>query len=166
MVAAVPTAEQEEDEEEELELYAQAALEWPPTHLSPSQVRRLNSYPARGQKLLQERLSATVELLARADDGDYALELYTTDNSDPARIERFLTRAQDLVPLKEVFVVPFADGERAGDKAGDKLWRIRVVLGRYDTLEQALEAARRLPPKYQQAFRVSPRTFAELRQGI
>jgi MSHA biogenesis protein MshM len=158
-VAAAPMAKpEEEDDDEELELYAQAALEWPPTHLSPGQVRRLHSYPVRGQKLLEERLSATVELLARADDRAYALELYTTDNSDAARVERFLTRARDLVPLKEVFVIPIVEG--------DKTWRIRVVLGQYETREQALEAARRLPPKYQQAFRVSPRTFAELRQGV
>jgi type II secretory pathway predicted ATPase ExeA/septal ring-binding cell division protein DamX len=162
VVAAAPSTDEAEDDEEEIELYAQAALEWPPTHLAPSQVRRLNAYSARGQKLLSERISATVELLARADDDHYALELYTTDNSDPARIDRFLTRARDLVPLKELFIIPIA----TGDKAGEKAWRMRVVLGHYDTREQALEAARRLPPKYQEAFRVFPRTFAELRQGV
>ncbi|HXU41634.1 MAG TPA: AAA family ATPase [Burkholderiales bacterium] len=158
-VAAAPTAD-EEEEEDELELYAQAALEWPPTHLSPSQVRRLNGYPAAGQKLLTERLAATVEVLARTADERYALELYTSDNSDPARVERFLVRARDLVPLSDVYIIPLA-----GNKAGGA-WRVRVVLGRYDTREQALDAARRLPPKYQQAFQVFPRTFAELRQPL
>ena len=157
VIAAAPTADEEEDEEQELELYAQAALEWPPTHLAPGQVRRLNGYPAAGQKLLAERLAATVEVLARAEDDQYALELYTSDNSDPARVERFLARARDLVPLSDVFVIPLAN---------DGAWRVRVVLGRYDTREQALDAARRLPPKYQRAFQASPRTFAELRQAL
>jgi MSHA biogenesis protein MshM len=157
VIAAAPTADEEEDEEQELELYAQAALEWPPTHLAPSQVRRLNGYPAAGQKLLAARLAATVEVLARAADEQYALELYTSDNSDPARVERFLARARDLVPLSDVFVIPLAN---------DGAWRVRVVLGRYDTREQALDAARRLPPKYQRAFQASPRTFAELRQAL
>ena len=161
VVAAAPSADEEEDEEQELELYAQAALEWPPTHLAPSQVRRLNGYPASGQKLLAERLAATVEVLARAEDAQYALELYTSDNSDPARIERFLMRARDLVPLSDVFIIPLATGDRTGGA-----WRVRVVLGRYDTREQALDAARRLPPKYQRAFQVFPRTFAELRQAL
>jgi len=160
VVAAAPSAD-EEDEEDELELYAQAALEWPPTHLSPSQVRRLNGYSAAGQKLLAERLAATVEVLARTADERYALELYTSDNSDPARVERFLVRARDLVPLSDVFVIPLAAGDRTGN-----VWRVRVVLGRYDTREQALDAARRLPPKYQHAFQVFPRTFAELRQAL
>ena len=157
VIAAAPTADEEEDEEQELELYAQAALEWPPTYLAPSQVRRLNGYPASGQKLLAERLAATIEVLARAADEQYALELYTSDNSDPARIERFLARARDLVPLNDVFVIPLAN-------AG--AWRVRVVLGRYDSREQALDAAQRLPPKYQRAFQASPRTFAELRQPL
>jgi septal ring-binding cell division protein DamX len=156
-IAAAPSAEEEEDEEQELELYAQAALEWPPARLAPNQVRRLNDYPASGQKLLTERLAATIEVLARAADEQYALELYTSDNSDPARMERFLVRARDLVPLSDVFVIPLAN---------DRAWRVRVVLGRYDTREQALDAARRLPPKYQRAFQASPRTFAELRQAL
>src|SRR5204863_2934407 len=100
-VLAAAAASANDDDDEELELYAQAALEWPPARLAPSQVRRLNAYSSSGQKLLAERLAATVELLAHADDRHYALELYTTDNSDPARVERFLTRARDLVPLDE-----------------------------------------------------------------
>jgi len=161
VAAAKPSAqpsEMDEDEEEEIELYAQAALEWPPSHLSPGQVRRLNTYPTSGQKLLGERLAATVELLTHADNDRYSLELYTTDKSDPARVERFLTRARDLVPLDEMFVIPLA--------AADGAWRVRVVLGDYESREDALDAARRLPPKYQRAFQPLPRTFAELRQAL
>ncbi|HUQ24052.1 MAG TPA: AAA family ATPase [Burkholderiales bacterium] len=159
-VAATP-GEQDEEEEEEIELYAQVALEWPPSHLTPGQVRKLNAYPPAGQKLLAARLAATTELLARASDEHYALELFTTDNSDPARMERFLMRARDLVPLDEVFVIPLAFGRDAGGA-----YRLRVVLGKYQTREQAVDAARRLPPKYQRAFQASPRTFAELRQAL
>ncbi|MEA3194025.1 MAG: biosis protein MshM, partial [Betaproteobacteria bacterium] len=166
VIAAAPAVastagEQDEEEEEEIELYAQVALEWPPSHLTPGQVRKLSAYPPAGHKLLAERLAATTELLARAADEHYSLELYTTDNSDPARMERFLVRARDLVPLNDVFVIPLAPGREAGGA-----YRMRVVLGKYETREQALDAARRLPPKYQRAFPVSPRTFAELRQVL
>ena len=158
LAAAAASAD---DDDEDLELYAQAALEWPPARLAPSQVRRLNAYPSSGQKLLAERLAATVELLAHADDRHYALELYTTDNGEPARVERFLTRARDLVPLDDVYVIPLGKGSNAGDG-----WRMRVIFGHFDTREQALDAARRLPPKYQRAFQAAPRTFADLRQAL
>ena len=162
VVAAAPVAsEAEEDEEEEIELYAQIALEWPPSHLTPAQVRKLKAYSPAGQKLLAERLAASIELLTRSADERYALELYTTDNSDPARMERFLLRARDLVPLDDVFIIPLASGRDAGG-----VYRIRVVVGQYNSSDQALAAARRLPPKYQRAFRVFPRTFAELRKAL
>jgi type II secretory pathway predicted ATPase ExeA len=160
-VPAAAAANADEDDDEELEIYAQAALEWPPARLTPAQVRRLSAYPAAGQKLLGERLSATRDLMAHADDKDYALELYTSDNSDPARVERFLTRARDLVPLDEVFVIPLARGAEPSDG-----WRVRVIFGHFDSRDEALDAARRLPPKYQRAFQALPRTFAELRQAL
>jgi septal ring-binding cell division protein DamX len=43
---------------------------------------------------------------------------------------------------------------------------MRVVFGQYPSREEALDAARRLPPKYQRAFQPLPRTFAELRQAL
>jgi hypothetical protein len=44
--------------------------------------------------------------------------------------------------------------------------RLRVVYGEFDNAEQALRAGRRLPPKYQQAFRTSARSFADLRKQM
>ena len=66
-------------------------------------------------------------------------------------------RARDWVPLGELFVIPMA---------GDLKYRLRVVLGDFENRAQALEAARRLPPRYQQAFRTAPRSFNELRSQI
>lgn len=130
--------------------------------LAPNQVRRLQGYSSAGQKLLGERLSASRELLGQAPDARYAIELFITENPDPARMERFLIRARDWVPLADVFVIPLA---REG-QPGASGYRLRVVLGEFDSREQAIEAARRLPPKYQQAFRTSPRSFGELRSQI
>jgi hypothetical protein len=69
-------------------------------------------------------------------------------------------RARDWVPLGELFVIPIASGSQVPH------YRLRVVLGDFESREQALEAARRLPPKYQQAFRAAPRSFNELRSQI
>jgi MSHA biogenesis protein MshM len=122
--------------------------------LSAIQRQRLAAYGASGYKLLAERLAATSELLERAPDERYALELFVTDKAEPARMERFLTRARDMVPIAELFVIPLAGEERN---------RMRVIYGTFASEREALDAERRLPPKYQRAFRLAPRRFDELR---
>ena len=125
--------------------------------LSAEQERRLSGYSPAGQRLLAARLSASRERLERVDDERYALELYVTENSDPARMERFLLRARDLVPLEEVMVIPVAAGGE---------YRLWVLFGDFASREEAAAAARRLPPRYQDAFRVAPRSFGELRREL
>jgi type II secretory pathway predicted ATPase ExeA len=125
--------------------------------LRPEQERRLAGYRAAGQRLLAERLAASRELLERAPDERYSVELFITENPDPARMERFLMRARDLVPLENLFVIPVSSGGS---------YRLRVVYGEFETREQALDAGRRLPPRYQEAFRAAPRSLAELRGQI
>ena len=125
--------------------------------LTPDQVRRFNGYSPEGQRLLAERIAATHELLARAPDAQFAIDLFITDNTDPARMERFLMRARELVPLGELFVIPVARGGQ---------YRLRVIFGEFPSRAAAIEAGRRLPPRYQQAFRSTPRSFAALRAQI
>jgi hypothetical protein len=129
----------------------------PPKLLADAQLRRLKTYSPGNQKLLGERLVAARDALERLADERYAIELFVTDNTDAARMERFLVRARDWIPLEEVLVIPVSFGGKL---------RLQVVLGDFETREQALEAARRLPPRYQQAFRVSPRSFGELRSQL
>jgi MSHA biogenesis protein MshM len=125
--------------------------------LSAEQERRLSGYSPAGQRLLAARLSASRERLERVDDERYALELYVTENSDPARMERFLLRARDLVPLEDVMVIPVAAGGE---------YRLWVLFGDFASREEAAAAARRLPPRYQDAFRIAPRSFGELRREL
>ena len=135
----------------------QPAKAVPAPLLEPAQQSRLAAYSPAGQKLLAERIAATRAVLDQAPDARYSIELFTTDNPDPARMERFLMRARDWVPLAELFVISMTKGSQT---------RLRVVLGDFENQEQALAAARRLPPKYQQAFRTAPRSFGELRSQI
>ena len=128
-----------------------------PPHLSPEQAGRLERYSPAGHRLLAERIAATRAALDRAPDEAYSIELFTTDNSDPARMERFLIRARDFVQLGELFVIPVED-------AG--LFRLRIVYGEFPTREQAAAAEKRLPPRYQEAFRTGLRSFGELRNQI
>ncbi len=126
----------------------------PPQLLDPGQARRIEGYAPGPQRLLTERLAATRELLQTSPDGHYALELFITDNSDPVRMERFLVRAREMVPLEKLFVIPTTVG---------KEYHLWVIFGDFANRDEALEAGKRLPPKYQDAFRVAPRSFAELR---
>jgi len=125
--------------------------------LTADQMRRLGGYRATGHKLLSERLSATRARLEHAPDERYAIELFITDNTDPARMERFLLRARELVPLEELFVIPMASGGQ---------YRLRVVFGEFGSWAEAAAAEKRLPPRYQSAFRTAPRSFGELRGQI
>jgi len=129
----------------------------PPPLLAEAQLQRLLAYATSGNRLLQERITATQEALARVPDSNYSLELFTAENSDPARMERFLLRARDLVPLEGLHVVPVLAGRR---------YQVRVLYGTYETREGALEAAQHLPPKYQRAFQIEPRSFQELRNAV
>ena len=136
---------------------APAAEKPPAPTLSPEQTRRLEGYNAGRNPLLRERIAAARAKLESESDGSYSIELFVAENSDPARTERFLARARELVPLAELYLIPVATGSR---------YFIRVVYGVYPAKEQAAEAAGRLPPKYQNAFQFELRSFAELRASI
>ncbi len=128
-----------------------------PALLEADQARRIAGYSPGPQRLLAERIAATREVLDSSPDEHYALELFITENTDPARMERFLLRAREMVPLEELFVIPMPAG---------KQYRLRVVFGDFASREEALAAEKRLPPKYQDAFQTAPRSFAELRGQI
>jgi type II secretory pathway predicted ATPase ExeA len=128
-----------------------------PSGLNPEQAGRLERYATGGQRLLAERITAAREVLERAPDEGYCIELFITDNSDPARMERFLQRAREYVPLRELFVIPMESARQ---------YRLRVVYGEFSSRDEAAAAEKRLPPRYQQAFRTSLRSFSELRGQI
>jgi septal ring-binding cell division protein DamX len=125
--------------------------------LSAEAAKRVAGYFPAGSPLLRERLAATRARLDTEPDAHLSLELFLTENSDPARAERFLQRARDLVDLAELYVIPIADGRK---------YRLRVTYGAFPDRDAANDAARRLPPKYRQAFQPEPRDFNELRNGL
>ena len=129
----------------------------PAPSLSPEQLRRFEGYNPGRNSLLRERLATAREKLASEPDTSYSIELFVAENSEAARSERFLVRARELVPLAELCVIPLAMGPR---------YHLRVAYGTYPDKETAAEAAKRLPPKYQNAFQLQLRSFAELRAAI
>jgi MSHA biogenesis protein MshM len=125
--------------------------------LTAAQARQLQGYPTAGQRLLAERIQATRQVLEQAGDERYTLELFVTGNVDPARMERFLLRARDMVPVSDLYVIPMLAGGR---------FRLRVVYGNYATLAEAQAATGHLPPKYQREFQVSVHSFKDLREQL
>jgi hypothetical protein len=137
---------------------AQVAERPPPAPLlTPEKLRRLEGYAAGRNPMLRERIAGAREKLESEPDAGYSIELFVSENSDAARTERFLARARELVPLAEIYVIPVATGSS---------YFLRVAYGTYPSREAAAEAAKRLPPKYQNAFRFELRSFAELRAAI
>jgi MSHA biogenesis protein MshM len=129
----------------------------PVSLLSESQLQRMQHYSSRGQPLLTERLAATREFLAGAPGDAYAVEFYVTENIDPARVERFLTRARDLLPLQELHIIPLLNG------TPERLW---VLFGSYPSQEEAQQARNGLPLKYQRKYKMVPRSFASIRHAL
>jgi len=127
------------------------------TPLTQAQIRRMARYAIGPHPLLRERIAAAAALLESVPGTSYSLELFVTQNADPARMERFLSRARDLVPLSDLYVIPVA---------GDRGFRLRVLYGTYRDRDAAAQAARHLPPKYQRAFRTVPQSIAELRREL
>ena len=126
------------------------------TPLTQAQIRRIARYAIGPHPLLRERIAAAAALLESVPGTSYSLELFVTQNTDPARMERFLARARDLVPLSKLFVIPMASAHGT---------RLGVAYGLYPDREAAVRAAAHLPPKYQKAFRPVPRSIAELRRA-
>ena len=128
-----------------------------PPLLGIDALKRMSGYSPAGSTLLRERLEATRAALTSEPDAHFSLELFMADNSDPARTERFLQRARDMVDLASLYVIPLASGKR---------YRLQVTYGAFPDRAAADEAIRHLPPKYRQAFQVEPKSFNELRAGL
>ena len=159
--AAAPTPESKAPAQEVAAMAPQVRAPDPakpaPPLLAPEQLRRLEGYSAGRNPLLRERLAAAREKLDAAPGGNYSIELFVAENSDAARMERFLLRARELVPISEIYVIPVAAGSR---------YMVRVVYGVFADKQESAEAAKRLPPKYQKAFTFQLRSFAELRASL
>lgn len=106
-----------------------------------------------GYKLLQERVEAAQEMMATADNKHFSIQLFITNDVQPARMQRFLIRANSLVKLSDLYVYP----EKSGGQT-----RFRVMHGIYPTRDQAVAALTKLPQKYKTAFHPEIRSLADL----
>jgi len=93
--------------------------------------------------LLEQRLAAAQIMLSKSPPGSASIQLYYTSNLQPSRIERFLTRADSLGILHEIYVLPIKINGRKG---------LRVLYGVYANNDIALAAIQQLPKRYLDAY--------------
>lgn len=93
--------------------------------------------------LLEQRLAAAQAILPKSSTGSASIQLYYTDYITPARIEGFLTRADKLGALQEIYVLPVKINGRKG---------FRVLYGIYSSGEKARSGMRQLPQRFLDAF--------------
>ncbi|WP_181320544.1 AAA family ATPase [Nitrosospira sp. Nsp2] len=96
-----------------------------------------------GYELLEQRVEATAKAFGTTARDAYTIQLFSTDNVQPDRMERFLSRARSLVDLSDLYVYPVTNGGKA---------KFRVTYGVYASRDQATAAVAVLPEKYQASF--------------
>ncbi|MDQ3184920.1 MAG: AAA family ATPase [Pseudomonadota bacterium] len=108
-----------------------------------------------GHSLLEQRVDATKKVMVTYDNNNsYSIQLFTTENIQPDRMERFLIRAQNLINVSDLYVHPVNNDGQA---------KFRVTYGIYPSREQASMAMDELPQKYKTSFHPELYTLAELR---
>ncbi len=100
--------------------------------------------PGSQPTLLQQRLSATQDLLAKRDSNGASIMLFQTTET---QLKGFLTRADDLGKLGEIYVIPISTNGKHGFK---------VLYGAYPNIDAARAAMAQLPQRYQDAFIPEP----------
>jgi len=113
----------------------------PPTQVAAATVdkNKFDTPPT----LLQQRLTATQEMLAKRDENNASIQLFYTEDTQPARMERFLIRANGLGKLSEIYLLPIKVNGKEG---------FRVLYGTYPDIQAASTGMQQLPERYKKAF--------------
>ncbi|MBI5658953.1 MAG: AAA family ATPase [Nitrosomonadales bacterium] len=119
----------------------QAGTTAPPARISPATTGERRSGPSFTR--LQLRLAATREMLAKGGRNSASIQLFYTEDAQPARMERFLIRAGGIGKLSEIYVLPIKLNGKEG---------FRVLYGYFPDIEAARVGMAQLPQRYKKAF--------------
>ena len=117
----------------------------PPIQVATDTVGRNKFNPP--STLLRQRLTATQEALAKREGNNASIQLFFTDDTQPARMERFLIRANGLGKLSEIYVLPIKVNGKQG---------FRVLYGTYPDIKAASTGMQQLPERYKKVFTPVP----------
>ncbi|HZW25254.1 MAG TPA: AAA family ATPase [Gallionella sp.] len=99
--------------------------------------------------LFDQRLAAGKKMLAQKNVAA-SIQLFSSEDLQPKRVEGFLKRAEGLGKLQDIYLVP----ARFGDKEG-----LRILYGAYPSVDAARNAIKDLPPRYQESFATAIHVF-------
>ena len=115
---------------------------------SPAAAKNSNS-TANKPSLYEQRLAAGKTLLEQKL-AVASIQLFYNEEIKPARIESFLKRAKALGKLPEIYLIPATLGGKNG---------LRVLYGAYSSIDEAQNAIKDLPARYQENFAASTYIF-------
>jgi len=99
--------------------------------------------------LFDQRLEAGKQLIEQKK-AVASIQLFYQEELKTERIEGFLNRAKALGKLPEIYLLPAKFGGKAG---------LRVLYGAYSSVDEARNAIKDLPDRYQEAFSTSTYIF-------
>ena len=95
--------------------------------------------------LFEQRMAAGKQLLEQKNTVA-SIQLFYNETINQKRIEGFLTRADELGVLSEIYLLPAKFGSKAG---------LRVLYGTYPSVDAARSGIKDLPKRYREAFAAS-----------
>ena len=95
--------------------------------------------------LFEQRMAAGKQLLEQKNTVA-SIQLFYNETINQKRIEGFLTRADELGVLSEIYLLPAKFGSKAG---------LRVLYGTYPSADAARSEIKNLPKRYREAFAAS-----------
>ncbi|OGS93805.1 MAG: hypothetical protein A2X75_00060 [Gallionellales bacterium GWE2_58_10] len=95
--------------------------------------------------LFEQRMAAGKQLLEQKNTVA-SIQLFYNETINQKRIEGFLTRADELGVLSEIYLLPAKFGSKAG---------LRVLYGTYPSVDAARSEIKNLPKRYREAFAAS-----------
>jgi len=121
----------------------------PPT--SPQKITpTTSSTPEVIQTILFEQRMAAGKQLIKQKSAVASIQLFYNESVNAERIERFLSRADKLGKLHEIYLLPIKFGRKDG---------LRVLYGSYPSVDAARKATNTLPKRYREAFATSIHIF-------
>lgn len=105
--------------------------------VTPSNIAAVTAESKGLGKRAKQRFDATQEWLKDAPGKQYSIQLLTVPDSEPARLENFLGRAQKLLPETEIYIYSVKI---------NGIQHYRVAWGNYPSTQEARKAMAELPP--------------------
>lgn len=111
----------------------------------PAETKSSSTMPEFSPSLFGQRLAASKKLLAQKKVIT-SIQLFSSEETDSARIEDFLKRAEKIGKLSDIFLIPADTAKKRS---------LRITYGAYPSLEVARQSVATLPARYQESFAIS-----------